>query len=71
MLAIDERRSLDDQQEAVNAGMMERRERCTSRPPGTCTRENHQECDYCIMLDLENIDDLHAAIQQDVRDARS
>jgi hypothetical protein len=71
MLAIDERRRLDDQQEAVDAGMTERRERCTSRPTGTCSREDRQECDYinCLIRDIENIDDLHAAIQQDDRDA--
>jgi hypothetical protein len=62
MLAIDERRRIDGQEEAVNAGMTERRERCTSIPTGPCSRENRQECDYCIIFDIENIDDLHAAI---------
>ena len=69
MLGYGERRRLDDQQEAVDAGMTERRERCPSRPTGTCSMEDRQECDYCFIRDIENIDDLHAAIQQDDMDA--
>jgi hypothetical protein len=69
MRGYDERRRLDDQREAVDAGMTERRERCPSRPTRTCSMEDRQECDYCFIRDIENIDDLHAAIQHDDRDA--
>ena len=45
--------------------MTERRERCPSRPTGTCSMDERLECDYCFIRDIEDVNDLHAAIQQD------
>jgi hypothetical protein len=65
MHAYEEGRRQSDQREAVEAGMTERRERCPSRPPGTCSMDERLECDYCFIRDIEDVNDLHAAIQQD------
>jgi hypothetical protein len=71
MYAYVERRRLSDQREAVEAGMTERRERCPSRPLGTCSMDVRLNCGYCYIRDINNVNDLHAAIQIDDEATRS
>ena len=65
MYAYEEGRRLSDQREAVEAGMTERRERCPSRPHGTCSMDVRLDCGYWFIRDINNVNDLHSAIQQD------
>ena len=65
MYAYEEGRRQSDQREAVEAGMTERRERCPSRPPGSCSMDVRLNCGYCSIRDIDDVNDLHAAIQQD------